>query len=1503
MKKTTLFLAAAALGGSLLAVASRDSLRREAPEQPPVSAMGFLISDDSRPVGWYTFPVTDASSPSLIGESPSVSAGAMADGTYYAQTYTPGPVPLAWNTVDVSSGTMTKLADFSEGSPLYVDMTYDYSKGRLLAISHYGARSTYLRQVNVADGTSTVVADLPDQWLMTLACSYDGEIYSIANDGFLYRFDDVAGSFSRVGTSQAASGVEYMQSMEFDHSSSILYWTASTSWGGYLYLLDPMTGTSTYVSDLGSDGEMTGLYIPFKMAEEGAPAAVTELSVSDPAHDGAAVVKMRLPSLTAAGEELTEISSVVIEADGAPVKTWSGMTLSPGQEVSLETALPLGFHTFKVYAVNGVGNGVPRCVRVFIGEDLPAAPAGITVEADGLDATISWTAVETGAQGGYVDPSKVTYEVVRKPGDVVVASSLSATVCSDRLDKMGVYTYCVTAVSPKGNGPQGSSAPTVVGSEMPLPYTCGFSDPDELLMWTRVDGNEDGATWEQGKTMDGKPTMMMRGAYTRTVDDYLITPPLRLEAGKAYKVVYDAGCMNMYYPAHYTVTFGRQATAEGQQTVVKEFTTDLRMLNKTYVYLPEIEETGVYYLGFHAQWEPGLPTLYISNVTVEENSSSWLTGTVTDGSSPLAGAVVTFGDEGQTFTTGEDGKFEFIEITPGTYPWTASKFGFEPSSGTYEFSPLEHKDVEISLTPIPVASISGRVVDAEGHGLENASVYVHGYDVFNAVTDRDGNFSVSGVYRKGGYTVDIHALNYEPVSRSLESLDGDTDLGSLVCQEKLIAPGNVKAEADKARSVVSWDAPADVAREFRYDDGTDNYVFNMEMSSTSEYTVVGVIYDTPAVFTSMSWHVWDTATYAESVDVVVFDLDENGNPTNRILYDQRGLESENYNWHECVFKYPVVAPRGALFTLRGDARLCMDSGGEDANWPTMYDKMVMTHDYRTEPFTSRYADDGSYIFRGNLLLRANGLPYGAPRKAADASAAPDVKYDVWRLAEGDEAVADNWLKLNGEPVSETSLEDATWGDAAKGMWLYAVKAVHSDGNLSSPSFSPAVPRLMTSDVALSILTNAPGEDASQAAVLLSGNGHAHSYSAEADAEGKILLKDVWEGEYLLTCTKKGFEPLSETVYVVGGEDADLSFTLVETTNKPFNLIVEEAEEPSSRLLRWNVVTDIFEDFESHDDWAINSPGEIGWSYIDGDGDETYFSPNYSFPNAGEPMAYIVMNPSQADPDMTSGVIDTHSGDKVLVCWSNRHGIANDDYIISPRLEIGKDFVLAFWTRGYWWRYEEYLCVGYSMEGKEAGDFTWIGDPVKVDYDQWQQIVTTIPAGAAYVAIRCISETNNYLLAIDDIFIGSPENLPGATASNSPSRVAGTVLGYDVYLDNEKVGSTTGTSHLFENLAKGNHTAGVTARYASGQTEMATVDFSIDMSGIGDVDADGSLTVRALEGVIKVAGAADGAVVKVYRPDGALVASAETRSGMAKVSVAPGYYIVTVGRTTVSLRVP
>ena len=80
---------------------------------------------------------------------------------------------------------------------------------------------------------------------------------------------------------------------------------------------------------------------------------------------------------------------------------------------------------------------------------------------------------------------------------------------------------------------------------------------------------------------------------------------------------------------------------------------------------------------------------------------------------------------------------------------------------------------------------------------------------------------------------------------------------------------------------------------------------------------------------------------------------------------------------------------------------------------------------------------------------------------------------------------------------------------------------------------------------------------------------------------------------------------------------------------PYGLRLMEVDNKDVSL-SWNTpeATDgYWDDFETHDDFVINSPGSVGWQYIDADNARTYTWQACTFPNMGQKMAFIVMNPS------------------------------------------------------------------------------------------------------------------------------------------------------------------------------------------------------------------------------------------------------------------------------------
>lgn len=256
----------------------------------------------------------------------------------------------------------------------------------------------------------------------------------------------------------------------------------------------------------------------------------------------------------------------------------------------------------------------------------------------------------------------------------------------------------------------------------------------------------------------------------------------------------------------------------------------------------------------------------------------------------------------------------------------------------------------------------------------------------------------------------------------------------------------------------------------------------------------------------------------------------------------------------------------------------------------------------------------------------------------------------------------------------------------------------------------------------------------------------------------------------------------------------------------------------------------FEDFEGHADFAINSPGNIGWSYIDADNKYTYTWAACTFTNMGQKMAFIVMNPWMTSPAINENPdYQPVSGNKMLVDFCSIDA-ANNDYLISPRLNFERDFKISFMARSYKGGSValERIRVGYSTSGTQPSNFTFVneGDYVEVPA-AWTLYEYTIPKSARYVTINCVSD-DAFMLMIDDIFIGTNNIRPGI---GTPQKAAATnpLTGFNIYRDGVKINTEpVGEIRYTDTVDEyGDYTYTVSAVYAdgteSGQSEALAVE--------------------------------------------------------------------------------
>lgn len=243
---------------------------------------------------------------------------------------------------------------------------------------------------------------------------------------------------------------------------------------------------------------------------------------------------------------------------------------------------------------------------------------------------------------------------------------------------------------------------------------------------------------------------------------------------------------------------------------------------------------------------------------------------------------------------------------------------------------------------------------------------------------------------------------------------------------------------------------------------------------------------------------------------------------------------------------------------------------------------------------------------------------------------------------------------------------------------------------------------------------------------------------------------------------------------------------------PYNLRLTGVNEHTVSLA-WTSpepVDGFLEDFEGHNDFAINSSGSIGWTYIDADNKPTYTWQACTFPTQGQKMAYVVMNPWQTVPAVNDNPnYKPHSGQKMLVDFCAVDA-QNNDYIISPRLNFDADFQISFWARSYKTgeNYNaERIRVGYSTTGTQPSDFTFVNESPYVELpDEWTLVAYDIPKEARYVTINCVSD-DAFMLLIDDIFVGTNKVRP-ESANMARAAAKNPVVGFNVYRNGEKLNS-------------------------------------------------------------------------------------------------------------------
>ena len=493
----------------------------------------------------------------------------------------------------------------------------------------------------------------------------------------------------------------------------------------------------------------------------------------------------------------------------------------------------------------------------------PAAVENFTVVpfTDEIGAAISFNAPTKTIDGADLAAGDITKIEILRDGNVINTienpAPGSEQIYSDDASDLtaGNHTYQVIPYGASGIGVKSEEITVLLTGILNVPYIQDMTVSGVLDIFQVIDNNNDGKTWTWSSSY---------GTYygysgSNAADDYLITLPIKLQAGKNYTIKVNAKGSSSY-PEKFEVLVGSEPTVAGlNQTVIGETIANTGTFTD-YESDFSVSSNGVYYIAIHAISDPDMLNLCVSKLSIEAGAeptapaAAELTGA--PGAEGALEAILSFtapatAVNGSALSGTEDIKIYRDDVLVNTLTGVATG-----SAQTWTDTDVE--DGKTYVYYVVAANESG-----DGQKSNKVSVFV-GQDTpadvtgFQKTADTATSLTfawdeVTGV--NGGY-VNAAAAEYTVYSMAIES----NGLFSYLVPEEAL--GSVTGA-----TTATVDYGVDEGEQnFKYF-GVSAKIGTNETDPTGAYTyaLVGAPYELPIAegFTGSSLHyVWDTSDNA-----------------------------------------------------------------------------------------------------------------------------------------------------------------------------------------------------------------------------------------------------------------------------------------------------------------------------------------------------------------------------------------------------------------------------------------------------------------------------------------------------------------------------------------------------------------------------------------------------------------------------------------------------------------
>lgn len=457
------------------------------------------------------------------------------------------------------------------------------------------------------------VAPMTGERFVSISFSSTGQLYGIGfEEGTLYKIDKETGALTKVGETEISQ--MYLTSGEINLLNDKYYFAAQSFFDRALYEIDLTTGKSTEImEEIPGEVQIMGLHVITPAAEEAAPAEVTDFSLNFEAPSLSGTVSFTSPSTTFDGTPANGPLTYTILANGETIATGS---TEFGKRENVAVNVPhAGENLFQVRVANNAGQSPVVELTKWIGQDTPAAPASVeATRTEGVN-TVSWTAVDEWLHGGEINGA-VSYDVTRYPDKKVIASGITDLSLNDncKFDKMTPVYYGVVAKVADFASEEALSNAVVVGIAEP-PYSEDFETPESILGFTIIDEDNDGNSWEYNAE---EKAVASKSNKKKNANDWLITPPMNLNAGQRYIVSFTLASESPFDPATVEVKLGKAPNGSDMTINLLEAIELATMENQTFTGEINVDSDGTYYLGFHSVSKPQMSAAILYDIKVSE---------------------------------------------------------------------------------------------------------------------------------------------------------------------------------------------------------------------------------------------------------------------------------------------------------------------------------------------------------------------------------------------------------------------------------------------------------------------------------------------------------------------------------------------------------------------------------------------------------------------------------------------------------------------------------------------------------------------------------------------------------------------------------------------------------------------------------------------------------------------------------------------------------------------